>query len=182
MIKEINHTFGKNFYGQRVDNYTDYATVQTLLNDWRLGPNSDFNRVTLYENKVHSILTKEKSKSTFLQEHDKQVDNLVVKVMTDKYNDKYGKQLTDVQQMLIKQYVFAENGNTKGFKNMLKKIKENVLHDLGVFSSVCENAHVSGKINKVKEDIRSLDINTLDDNTMSRFLTLCDLSEELRRK
>lgn len=182
LIKEINHTFGKNFYGQRVDNYTDYATVQTLLNDWRQGPNSDFNRVTLYENKVHSILTKEKSKSTFLQEHDKQVDNLVVKVMTDKYNDKYGKQLTDVQQMLIKQYVFAENGNTKGFKNMLKKIKENVLHDLGVFSSVCENAHVSGKINEVKEDIRSLDINTLDDQTMTRFLTLCDLSEELRRK
>jgi len=182
LIKEINHTFGKNFYGQRIDNYTDYATIQTLLNDWRAGKEADFSRVTLYESKAHEILTKEKTRTTFLNEHDKQVDNLVVKVMTDKYNDKYGKQLTDVQQMLIKQYVFAENGDSTGFRNMLKKIKENVLHDLGVYSGSCENTHVASKINEVKEDIRSLNINTLDDQTMTRFLTLCDLSEELRRE
>ena len=182
LIKEINHTFGKDFYGQRIDNYTDYATIQTLLNDWRAGKQADFSRVTLYESKVHKILTKEKSNESFLKEHNKDVDNLVVKVMTDKFNSKYGKQLTDVQQLLIKQYVFAENGDTAGFQNMLKKIKENVLHDLGVYTSECDNSHVATKINEVKEDIRSLDINTLDDNTMTRFLTLCDLSDELRRK
>ena len=117
-----------------------------------------------------------------VKEHVKEVDNLVVKVMTDKFNNKYGKQLTDVQQMLVKQYVFAEQGETKGFKSMLKRIKESVIHDLTDYQVDCDNNHVANKINEVKEDIRSLDINTLDDQTMTRFLTLCDLSEELRRK
>jgi len=182
LIKEINHSFGKGFYAQPVKSYKDFATVQTLLNDWRLWNKADFNRVTLYESKVHSILTSPKQSESILKEHDKEVDNLVVKVMTEKFNDKYGKQLTDVQQVLIKQYVFAESGDTKGFRNMLKRIKETVLRDLVDYQTECDNNHVANKINEVKEDIRSLDINTLDDQTMTRFLTLCDLSEELRRK
>ena len=181
LIKEINYSFGKAFYSQKVENYTNYATVQTLLNDWR-NPSSDIHRVTLYEAKVHKLLVQEKHSKSLVQEHNKDVDNLVVKVMTDKFNNKYGKQLTDVQQMLVKQYVFAERGETQGFKSMLGRIKESVIHDLTDYQVDCDNKHVANKINEVKEDIRSLDINTLDDQTMTRFLTLCDLSEELRRK
>ena len=180
LIKEINYSFGKEFYQQSVKNYTDYATVQTLLNDWRTA-SPDPHRVALYESKVHKLLTMAKEDNSFVKEHNKEVDNLVVKVMTEKYNEKYGKQLTDVQQMLVKQYVFAENGDSQGFKSMLNRIKETVLHDLTDYESECDNKHVANKINEVKEDIRSLDINTLDDQTMTRFLTLCDLSEELRR-
>ena len=84
--------------------------------------------------------------------------------------------------MLVKQYVFAESGDSKGFKSMLSRIKETVIKDLVDYEVSCDNQHVANKINEVKEDIRSLDINTLDDQTMTRFLTLCDLSEELRRK
>ena len=181
LIKEINYSFGKNFYNQRIENYTDYATIQTLLNDWRKYNEADFNRVTLFESKVHSILMRPKTKMNIMQEHDKNIDNLVVKVMTNKYNDRYGKQLTDVQQMLVKQYVFAENGDSTAFKKTLKRIKEATIRDLVDFQAECDNDHVANKINEVKEDIKSLSIDNLDDQTMSRFLTLCDLSEELRR-
>jgi len=180
LIKEINYSFGKEFYSQKVKDYTKYATVQTLLNDWRNG--ADVHRIALYESKVHKILTEDKSPKTLQSEQNKEVDNLVVKVMTDKYNEKYGKQLTEVQQMLVKQYVFAENGNSKGFKNMLSRIQETVLRDLTDYDNQCYNSHVASKINEVKEDIRSLDITSLDDQTMTRFLTLCDLSEQLRGK
>lgn len=182
LIKEINYSFGKGFYSQKVKNYTDFATVQTLLNDWRAGKQADFNRVTLFENKAHSILMAPKSVTTLSEEHTKEVDNLVVKVMTEKFNEKYSKQLTEVQQMLIKEYVFSENGDTEKFQSMLANIKETVIRDLSDYESDCDNNHVSNKINEVKEDVRSLDINTLDDNTMTRFMTLCNLSEELRRK
>jgi len=182
LIKEINYSFGKGFYSQKVKNYTDFATVQTLLNDWRAGKQADFNRVTLFENKAHSILMAPKSVTTLSEEHTKEVDNLVVKVMTEKFNEKYSKQLTEVQQMLIKEYVFSENGDTERFQSMLANIKETVIRDLSDYESDCDNNHVSNKINEVKEDVRSLDINTLDDNTMTRFMTLCNLSEELRRK
>ena len=181
LIKEINYSFGKSFYSQKIEDYTKFATVQTLLNDWRT-PKADISRVTLYEAKVHKILMEPKEDKSLIKEHNKDVDNLVVKVMTDKFNTKYGKQLSDVQQMLVKQYVFAEQGKTQGFKSMLTRIKEAVIRDLTDYQVDCDNDHVANKINEVKEDIRSLDINTLDDQTMTRFLTLCDLSEELRRK
>ena len=58
LIKEINYTFGKDFYAQKVDNYTDFATVQTLLNDWR-NYSKDIARVNLFESRVHDILTRE---------------------------------------------------------------------------------------------------------------------------
>lgn len=182
LIREINYSFGKNFYQQRVDNYTDYATIQTLLNDWRRYDKADIARVTLYESKAHSILLREKKTTNLSEMTDKEVDNLVVKVMTDKYNTKYGSQLGELQQVLIKQYVFNEGKNDKAFNDVLKRIKQTVLQDLSEYQIVCENAHVSKKIESVKSDIRSLDINRLDDTTMTRFLTLCDLSDELRRK
>ena len=182
LIKEINHTFGKQFYSQRIDNYTVYATVQTLLNDWRDYSNKDISRIHLFESKVHTILTTPKEEPSLPEQKDDMIDGLVVKIMTQKFNEKYGRQLNEVQQMLIKQYVFAENGDSTGFKNMLNRIKETVLRDLTEYEISCDNKHVSNKITEVKDDIRSLDINTLNDQTMTRFLTLCDLSEELRRE
>ena len=182
LIKEINYSFGKPFYSQKVVNYTDFATVQTLLNDWRAEKQADFNRVTVFENKVHKILITPKAGIKLSEEHSEEVDNLVVKLMTEKFNEKYSKQLTETQQMLVKQYVFSENGNSAGFKSMLVNIQETVVQDLISYKAECDNDHVANKINEVKEDVRSLDINTLDDNTMARFMILCDLSEELRRK
>ena len=78
--------------------------------------------------------------------------------------------------------MFNENTDGKAFKNVLKRIKETVLRDLSDYTTECDNTIVAKKINEVKDDIRTLDINTLDDQTMTRFLTLCNLSEELRRK
>lgn len=181
LIKEINYSFGKDFYKQAVSNYTDYATVQTLMNDWR-SVSSPIDRVTLFESKVHDILMTPGEEPQLQEMYDKQVDNLVVKVMTEKYNTKYSEKLGDVQQILVKEYIFSENGDSNGFKRVLKTIKETVLKDLNAFELECENNHVASKINEVKEDIKSLDINTLDDQVMVRFLTLCDLSDELRRK
>ena len=182
LIREINHSFGKGFYNQYIDNYTDYATVQTLLNDWRLYADAPIDRVLLYESKVHAILIRPKEDLKLLEERDEQIDNLVVKVMTEKFNKKYSGQLSELQQILIKEYVFNENTDGKAFKDVLRRIKETVLRDLTEYTTSCDNAIVSGKIDEVKDDIRNLNINTLDDQTMERFLTLCNLSEELRRK
>jgi len=182
LIKEINYTFGQNFYSQRIQNYTDFATVQTLLNDWRSYGNADIARVNLYESKVHTILTKEKVEITLEEHKDSDVNNLVVRLMTEKFNKKYKSQLNEVQQELIKQYVFSQNGDSTGFKNTLDKIRKSTIRNLGLYEYKCDNEHVAKKIHEVKDDIANLDINNLDDHTMSRFLTLCKLSEELRRE
>ena len=152
------------------------------MNDWRARTQAPIDRVVLYETKVHGILTRPKENMKLSEQRNKEVDNLVVKVMTEKFNQKYSSQLSDLQQLLIKEYVFNENTEGKAFKNVLDRIKETVLRDLSDYTSECDNQIVAKKINEVKEDIRTLDINTLDDQTMTRFLTLCNLSEELRRK
>tara|TARA_Y100000034_G_C6847385_1_gene384001 strand:- start:236 stop:1087 length:852 start_codon:yes stop_codon:yes gene_type:complete len=181
LIKEINYNFGKTFYQKRVKNYTDFATIQTLLNDWRAYGKADLARVSLYESKVHSILTKPKEQAGLQEERDSDINGLVVRIMTEKFNKKYSNQLTDVQKELIKQYVFYDNGKGAGFTSVLENIREQAVRDIDRYAINCENAHVSKKISKVREDIRSIDINILNDHTMSRFLTLCALSEELRR-
>jgi len=182
LIKEINYNFGKDFYGQRVENYTDFATIQTLLNDWRSYRDADIARVGLYESKVHSILVRPKEEVIMENEKDADVNRLVVKLMIEKFNKKYQNQLTESQQELIKQYVFNNNSKSKGFTNTLDKIKDKTIMELDRYSMSCDNQHVSNKINLVREDISNLDTNNLDDQTMARFLTLCTLSEELRRK
>ena len=107
----------------------------------------------LYESKAHAILLKPKEQIRLDEERDKEVDNLVVKVMTEKFNKKYSSQLTDLQQLLIKEYVFNENTEGKAFKNVLKRIKETVLRDLSDYTAECDNTIVAKKINEVKEDI-----------------------------
>lgn len=183
LIKEINYSFGKSFYNQMIESYTDYATVQTLLNDWRSYGNADIARVSLYENKVHNILTREKVHKQLNEEKTPEVNTLVVKLMTEKFNNKYGKQLTEVQKTLIKQYVFVQDGgNSTGFVNTLKNIKENTLKQITNYKAKCDNQIVMKKLDEVRNNVFDLDVNQLNDTTFSRFLKLVDLSEELRRE
>ena len=115
MIRDINLNFGKNFYNTKIKEYKDYATVQTLLNDWRF-ETKDFARLVEYEKKVHSILTRSKNVATLAEQKTPAVNNLVVKIMTDKFNARYGQRLTELQQNLIKQYVFADQNNGLKFQ------------------------------------------------------------------
>ena len=58
LIREINNNLceGSNLYSRRIENYTTYATIQTLLNDWRSKEVQDISRVALYESKIHGWL------------------------------------------------------------------------------------------------------------------------------
>jgi len=47
LIRSINYKLNKNgdFYSQNVPEYTQYATVQQLLNEWRLGVDADIAKI-----------------------------------------------------------------------------------------------------------------------------------------
>ena len=56
LIKDINYILAdSSFYNQRIREYREYATIQTLLNDWR-APQSNIPRIADYENKVCDML------------------------------------------------------------------------------------------------------------------------------
>jgi len=181
LIKEINHTFvDASFYNQRIDEYRSYATIQTLLNDWRRGTDADLGRVASYENKVCGWLMKEKVSETLDTIKDDSVSNLSVKIMREKFNSKYGNTFNTSQQELIKEYVFSKsNGKTEQFKSYLGELKSSLHAELCMYSAGCNNQVLNEKMDKVKDVIQELNYATVDDEAISRFLVVSQLKSEL---
>tara|TARA_B100000212_G_C27338795_1_gene518143 strand:- start:35 stop:877 length:843 start_codon:yes stop_codon:yes gene_type:complete len=177
LIRDINLTFGQSFYGKRIREYKDFATVQTLLNDWR-SYSSDITTIVEYEQKAHKILTREKQTKSLKEQRSRNADNLVVKVMTEKFNSIYGTKLTEQQQHLIKKYVLAED--KRGFESTLESIKENCIKSLVKYSSVCDSEIVKAKIKPVISELKNLDTSLINDEKFSKFMMLCQLQEEIK--
>jgi outer membrane murein-binding lipoprotein Lpp len=181
LIKEINHTFDDaSFYNQRIDEYRSYATIQTLLNDWRCGTDADLARVASYENKVCGWLMKEKVNDTLDAIKDDDVSNLSVKIMREKFNSKYGNTFNTSQQELIREYVFSRSsGKTEQFKSYLGELKSSLYAELCMYSEGCSNQVLNEKMDKVKNAIQELNYTTVDDKAISRFLVVSQLKSEL---
>ena len=123
LIKEINHSLDdKMFYHRRVPEYKIYATIQTLLNDWRSEDRSDLSRTVQYESKIIERMLSEKEKNITIEESvDPNVDSLVVKIMTEKINEKYKDNLCSEQRDVIRSYVFSMSHD--GGTSILKKVQ-----------------------------------------------------------
>ena len=181
LIKEINHALNDNrFYHQHVANYRSFATIQTLLNDWRRDQSGDFSRITSYEKKVHQWLLAEKKGPASSQQVDTDINNLTVRVMTEKFNQKYGITLNDEQSSLIKEYVFSQaTEKTAGLVTFLEQIKAVTLTELRDFAAGCQNKILNEKMDHVRRNVVDLSTENIDDDTISRFLLICKLKQEL---
>lgn len=182
LIKEINYSLNDpEFYSQRINDYRSYATIQTLLNDWRKDENTlNITRVAKYEDSVSKWLLTEKVNDDVDQHKNDDINSLTVKIMTEKFNKKYGKTLNDNQAALIKEYVFSiSSGKTDAFKDYLTSIKSQALLELHNFSSTCDNEILNEKINTVKRNVESLSTTSIDDETIARFLLVSGLKDEL---
>ncbi len=179
MIRDINLSFGREFYKTKIKEYKDFATIQTLLNDWRF-ETKNFERLVEYEKKAHNILTRSKPKTTLSEQRTPQVTNLVVKIMTEKFNKRYGQKLTELQRSLIKQYVFTET--PRDFKSTLESIRENCIKSLKEYQVSCDSDIVKEKIKPVISELKSLNTDSIDDDMFGRFMTLCQLQNELKER
>lgn len=181
LIKDINYTISDStFYNQRINEYRKYATIQTLLNDWRSSGKAPLSRVADYENKVCNFLLTESKEEPIHVLKDEDISSLTVRIMTEKFNNKYGRQLNDEQQAIIKEYVFStETGQTTNFSAYLSELKESLITELEMYSSVCDNIILNEKMNKVTSGVSSLDPGQVNDETVSRFLLVSQLKEEI---
>jgi len=179
MIRDINLSFGKEFYKTKIKEYKDFATIQTLLNDWRF-ETKNFERLVEYEKKAHGILTRIKPETTLSEQKTPQVNNLVVKIMTEKFNKRYGQKLTELQRSLIKQYVFTET--TRDFKSTLESIRKSCIQSLKEYQVSCDSNIVKEKIRPVILELKSLNTDSIDDDMFGRFMTLCQLQNELKER
>ena len=96
--------------------------------------------------------------------------------MTEKFNNRYGQQLNDDQQTLIKEYVFStQKGEASKFKGYLNELKQTLTEELQIFSNSCDNQILNEKMGRVGAAVTSLDTSTINDDTVARFLLVSQL-------
>jgi len=182
LIKDINYTLNdKDFYHRRIPEYKTYATIQTLLNDWRLEDKADFSRVIQYESVVAKNLLESKEEILEIEkESNPDVDALVVKIMTEKINKKYQNRMSEEQRELIREYVFSLSGNEGKILAKLTKTKSDSLQSLEALQETTVNNVILEKIEFVKQKIKSESFDKINDDSMSRILTLIQLKKEIK--
>ena len=181
LIRDINHKIDDpSFYKQRVNEYRSYATVQTLLNDWRKGGDADLSRVAEYENYAVKMLVTPKQVETLEENQDKSVNHLTVKIMTEKFNKKYGTVLNEHQREVISRYVFSAADDDMGsFVEYIKQLKEAAVKELDQYSSTCDNRVLNEKMDRVRDKILNMRTDEVSDDTVARFLTVSALKDQL---
>ena len=183
LIKEINYTLNESdFYSKRVKNYRHYATIQTLLDDWRRGPKADITRLAEYTEKVHKWLLTEKSELEIEKEKSVDVNQLTVRIMREKFNKKYGRYLNAEQTALIKEMTFHEATDSVASDavcELLLKIKNNAVKALQEFNNKNENSVLKQKVPVVNQLIESASTVEVTDENISKFLLISKLKDEL---
>lgn len=178
LIKDINYGLNEStFYDRRVNDYKMFATIQTLLSEWR-NQHPDIVIVGKFEQELHAHLLKEKKLQDLQELKESSVNHLVVDIMRNKIEEKFGSHLNDAQISLLREYVFSDSEQSRFFQK-LSEVKKLMIISLDSFESQCNNDILKDQIPNVRESINALPVNSADDETISRYLTLMRLNEEL---
>ena len=177
LIREINHEFGPEaVYAESVPDYKSYATASTLVKYWREEKELDLSTVVRYEKVLIESLARPLEEK-IIEEADPQVDNLVVKVATDKMQRKYETRLNKTQSDLINLY--AVENKHDATREMIEGIVESTLANLKAYGA-SQNENFASKVQSVSESIRSLNIEEVNDTLIAKTLEIVELNEELQ--
>ena len=179
LIKEINHTFGKNFYSIRVKNYKDLATTQRLLDEWRKWNKADPGFINEYQSKVHTILLREKSAESLSELKSDEANPLVLKIMQSKFNKSYANILNEQQNFIINEWVKCNGKPSDRLLKMLEAVKTNAITEVAAYKSTCENSVVAAKIDRVISEVKAVNFKDVDDEIISRALVMCELKKQI---
>ena len=181
LIAEINRKLGQDFYDTHFDRYRDYATIQVLLNTWR-SASPDLGVLFDYEKKlVESMLRQKQAHVPDDAEPHRDINTLVVNIMTEKLNSKFSSSLTDQQRNVIREYVFSPPGadQTK-LKAIMSEIKRDAIRDLDDYLGRETNEYVVSRAGDVRRLLETLDHGVVDDDAIVKFLTASKLSQEIK--
>lgn len=176
LIKDLNYTFGKGvIFEESIKNYKIYATIQTLLNEWR--NNNNFDRITEFEIKLHENLT-QKPVLNETVDLDKNIkfDKLTHNLMKKIFDQKYNAFLNENQKALIHYYT---NDDDNALIEHCRNIKESTIRNLDSYIQKCNNSILIKKYESVKQNIFNLNENNIDKDQLKKFLTLSKLQNEL---
>ena len=184
LIREINHALkDPTFFNQSIDNYKIYATIQSLLNDWRTGGNIDIAKMALYEDALSQWVLCEKATLPDIESHkDSDVNDILVNVMIERISQKYSSILSESQQELIKVYAVSSHyGEDSEIAKMMESIRDETRRSINNFlQSGSPNEGLNQKLQTTISIIGTPSIADVNDENMENHLKFIKLSEELQ--
>lgn len=174
LLNSVNSVVGKDLYNVPVDNYKLLASVQILFNEEREGYKS-----TTPQERVKIKNTILESLTSPLPSQEEQVDNLTFKVLINKFNEKYGKVVSEDQRDVLKAWVdFCVKEDSDKLKNVLKEKFNKVNVKISLHEEKVEHKDYSDLLKEVKQKVLTFDLNKEIDEEMiyetMRFFDLCD--------
>jgi hypothetical protein len=186
LIKHINHKLDDGtFWDQPVNEYRMYATIQTLINDWRNPMNAPLERVAQYEDQLTKWLTEARNESKVHEELAGSVgeNRLIFKLMMKKLNEKYGS-LTPDQKSILREYVFmvSSGRDQTNLQKKLQELKDSAVKAIDVYLAADSSKYMSGKLIETKQEILAENLNEINDETITKFMLYMKLISELETK
>ena len=180
LIKDINYQLNEsNFFHRRISNFKDFGTIQLLINEWKKGDQSNLSKMIQYEKTlVESLIDNKKIMSNV--DFDERSDKLVFKVMSDKINEKYKDRLLPEQKDVIRNYAIYAN-DEQSLKYYLDSVKNKTIKSLKEYKNISDNRIVLSKIGNVIDNITNLKTENIDDEAISKYLTIINLKNEILR-
>lgn len=190
LITEIKSSLtDKDFFDKNVPDFKSYASIQVLMNAWRgTGFKGSFSDLISLEESVLSHLLKEK-KNQFIDASNvtnDQVDTLVVKLMTEKFNARYAG-FNQNQKYILSLYALSEKNTqqTEQLSNLLESLRLNTISLLKKPVMLEElNPALRKKMNEILGLLESDYSNTKkhSDDIITFYMTIAKLKEEIESK
>tara|TARA_Y100001938_G_C8040500_1_gene405916 strand:+ start:344 stop:1189 length:846 start_codon:yes stop_codon:yes gene_type:complete len=184
LIRDINHILeDKGFYYSKVKNYRELGTIQQLFNEWSKGDRSNLKNILILEEKVTSFLMQENASEAPKEIDPNLADNLVLKIMTEKLNNRYKDNLNEEQKKIIQNYSLYHTDNHHGeMRSYLNQLKEATLSAMITYKKETDSEILKEKLDTVLEKVGKLDTDAINDELISRFMTVSKLKYELLKE
>lgn len=184
LIHAINRTLNEDglFFDQPVADYRSYATVQTLLNGWRM-QSPDIGLMAMYEDTLvkHLITDRVQSQDVTLNEEQNQGEaRLLMKVMMKRLNERWGGKLNAKQRELVRAYAFSsatDDGQTVKMK--MEEVRTSLVEAIDRRQFDLGGA-TDKKLEEAKSRLLAEDLSAgPDDAQVTRFMLYAKLGDEL---
>lgn len=186
LINEMNRSFNDpTLWDTPIPNYRIYATIGTLISEWREQTGRvDIRRLANYEEQLVKWLME--NKTAVVEQTYSPCDGterLAFKIALRKFNEKYSGTLLPEQKDIIRQWALSNHsGKPESIIRALKEIRESLVVDLDRASRDTTLENINKDIVDTKKKILNESLETVDDETVKRFMLYSRLRSEINTK
>lgn len=189
LINEVSSILGdKSFFDRSVPDYKTFASVQVLMNAWRgTGFKGSISEMAQLEEIIleHILTIKNKPEIDASDVTTSEVNSLVVKLMTEKFNAKYNGLLNEAQKEIVNLYMLSHSSkeNKEHLVSLLETLKVRTLKSLKspVMTEGLDRI-LKSKLGEVISLLEGSDLSNVTDETITFYMSVAKLKEEMENK